>query len=289
MFSARSSRWFAGLEICLAFVAMHLAFRGFREGTSWGQAERASSMQWSPGLSMMVVSLVLLRGRVRALFPMNHLIASCRLAAEAMVLSLAVGALFWFVAWPLQLQGQDWTVTMQIGGGNLLLAALLLAVLSWRGLPPQGTMARRLGIALALTLVAIALAPIALSLYRGERTGHVFASITWILLFSAVGEELFFRGYLQSRCNQVFGRPWRIGRTQFGPGLFLAAAFFGLVHVLNPYDYFGQTGFLDWHHGLATATALSFGVLREYSGNLWAPILVHGFGNLAARMPEFLG
>jgi len=265
---------------------MHLAFRGFREFTTWGHAERISGMQWSPGLSMMLVSLVLMKGRVVELFSLSRALSGCRLAAIAMLLSVGVGGLFWFAAWPLNLQGDNWIIALRIGAGNLLLAAALLAVFSWRGLPAQSKLSRQLGFTVAGLLAIIAIAPMVWSLYRGEDFGHVFASMAWILLLSAVGEELFFRGYIQGRCNQVFGRPWRIGRTSFGPGLFLAAGFFGFVHVLNPYDYFAQSGSLYWQHGLTTATALSFGILREYSGSLWAPILVHGFGNLAARMPE---
>jgi len=284
----RVSRSTVLLEICLAFMAMHLAFRGFREFTAWGQAERASGMQWSPGLSMVLVSLIMMRGKVSYLFSRANALPGCRSAAMAMLLSIGVGCLFWMSGWPLNLQGDDWIIALRIGAGNLLLAAALLAVFSWHGLPPQSKLARRLGFTIAGLLLVIAIAPVAWSSYRGEGFGHVFASVVWILLFSAVGEELFFRGYIQGRCNQVFGRRWRIGRTSFGPGLFLAAGFFGFVHVLNPYDYFAQSGSLYWQHGLTTATAMSFGILREYSGNLWAPILVHGFGNLAARMPELL-
>jgi membrane protease YdiL (CAAX protease family) len=70
--------------------------------------------------------------------------------------------------------------------------------------------------------------------------------LIWIVGFSALGEELFFRGYVQSRCNQLYGRPWSIGSTRYGPGIYVAAALFGTVHLINPWNYFTGSGSLAW-------------------------------------------
>ncbi|PZN07563.1 MAG: hypothetical protein DIU69_11460 [Bacillota bacterium] len=60
------------------------------------------------------------------------------------------------------------------------------------------------------------------------------ATVLNTLFFVGLGEELFFRGYVQSRLNEAFGRPYQLWSARFGPGMILAALLFGLTHVLNP-------------------------------------------------------
>jgi uncharacterized protein len=97
------------------------------------------------------------------------------------------------------------------------------------------------------------------------------------ILFLGPGEEILFRGYIQSRLNGAFGRPWSHRGVEFGWGLPITAALFGVFHVLNlPQLYAGQVD-LQWGAGVATAAwGLFFGYLREWSGSVVAPALVHG-------------
>jgi hypothetical protein len=37
------------------------------------------------------------------------------------------------------------------------------------------------------------------------------------------GEEIFFRGYIQSRVDQAFGLPFRLLGFEFGPGLLVSS------------------------------------------------------------------
>lgn len=71
--------------------------------------------------------------------------------------------------------------------------------------------------------------------------------IVLLSLAAGIGEELFFRGLLQSFV-----------------GVWGAAIIFGLLHALTP-AYFV----------MATAIGVWFGLLYEYSGNLLVPILSH--------------
>lgn len=71
--------------------------------------------------------------------------------------------------------------------------------------------------------------------------------IVLLSLAAGIGEELFFRGMLQSFI-----------------GIWWAAIVFGLLHALTP-AYFV----------MATAIGAWFGLLYEYSGNLLVPILSH--------------
>lgn len=97
------------------------------------------------------------------------------------------------------------------------------------------------------------------------------ATVLNTLFFVGLGEELFFRGYVQSRLNEAFGRPYRLWGARFGPGMLLAALLFGLTHALNP----AQSVNLAW--GLWTlAIGLVLGHLREKSGTFVAPGVAHG-------------
>jgi membrane protease YdiL (CAAX protease family) len=92
------------------------------------------------------------------------------------------------------------------------------------------------------------------------------------LLFVGFLEEVFFRGYLQTRLNEQFGTPFQLRGVRFGIGLLIAAAVFGLMH---PLSVSGDS--LPWPWALWTATlGLILGFLREKTGGAVAPAIVHG-------------
>ncbi|MCM8750472.1 CPBP family intramembrane metalloprotease [Thermomicrobiaceae bacterium CFH 74404] len=96
-------------------------------------------------------------------------------------------------------------------------------------------------------------------------------AILYRLFVVALAEEVFFRGYVQSRLNESFGRPYRLLGAPCGWGLAIAALFFGLAHALSP------AGPFQWGWGLWTAIlGVIFGYLREKSGSVLAPTVVHG-------------
>lgn len=99
----------------------------------------------------------------------------------------------------------------------------------------------------------------------------VLARAVYLLIFVGFLEEFFFRGYVQSRLNDAFGRPFRLAGVKLGAGLFLSAAFFGLLHPLT-----STTG-MPWPWALWTfAGGLLFGYLREKSGSVIASSVAHG-------------
>lgn len=126
-------------------------------------------------------------------------------------------------------------------------------------------------------MVGLLLLPIVVGLIVHKLTLDVASTVFWQFVFSGFGEETMFRGYIQSRVNQEFGRPWQVMGVSFGPGLIVAALIFGVSHVLNPYNPFrGQYG-LAWWWGLWTIFGgLFFGLVREKTGSLLAPGLAHG-------------
>lgn len=90
------------------------------------------------------------------------------------------------------------------------------------------------------------------------------------LLDVALPEEVFFRGYLQTRLNHAFGRPLTAFGARWGLGLPLAAILFALCHLV-----FGDVTQLK---------VFFFGVfagwLRERTDSVVAPILYHAAGNI---------
>jgi len=107
------------------------------------------------------------------------------------------------------------------------------------------------------------------------------ASITAIAFFSGIGEEVFFRGFLQQMLAvHALGSlgawaPWAaIGITSLG---------FGLLHIGPDRDVFWP-----WTV-MATLMGVDFGVMFLTTGTLLAPILVHftiNFFNLMALIGE---
>jgi hypothetical protein len=83
-----------------------------------------------------------------------------------------------------------------------------------------------------------------------------------IALFAGVGEELFFRGWLQSVLT---------GKFEIWLGILIASVIFGLAHYLSTTYaiYAGLTG-------------LYLGVIYQVSGNLYIVMVVHAFYDFVA-------
>ena len=115
-------------------------------------------------------------------------------------------------------------------------------------------------------LIFIALAVLsALTLPLGKQVG----GFTYALFTTGFGEEILFRGYVQSRLNRTFGKPFHIWGIRWGLGVVITAVLFGFLHYLH------GVGTLWW--GLWTIFAgLVFGFLREKTGGVVAPAIVHG-------------
>jgi membrane protease YdiL (CAAX protease family) len=107
--------------------------------------------------------------------------------------------------------------------------------------------------------------------------GKALAEFATYGIFVAFGEEIIFRGYIQSRLNEAFERPYRFFGIEFGWGVVITAVLFGLTHVgLTTSLITGQIN-LHWAWGFWTFFGgLVFGLVREKSGSIFAPALLHG-------------
>ena len=118
----------------------------------------------------------------------------------------------------------------------------------------------------------------AISPWRGHLSDPGTALVTFVCyaVFVGFGEEIMYRGFVQSRLNQAFGRPFQFFGVPWGWGLILTSLLFGFTHVLNVDAASGQTGWY-WGWGLWTAVAgLTSGYIRERTGNVLAPAILHG-------------
>ena len=118
--------------------------------------------------------------------------------------------------------------------------------------------------------------------------GNAVSAIVFYLFFVGFGEELKFRGYIQSRLNAAFGKPFRFIIVNYGWGSVIASALFGLMHVLNIGSLVGGRLELAWWWGFWTFFGgLVFGYVREKSGSIIAPAILHGLPQAIAY--AFLG
>ena len=102
----------------------------------------------------------------------------------------------------------------------------------------------------------------------------------YYLFGTGFGEEIRARGYVQSRLNEAFGRPWTIWGTQFGPGLLIASVLFGLSHLyqlgatrLDPFMMLG-----------ATLGGLFYGAVRERAGSFLGSAVAHGMNTASLEV-----
>lgn len=91
------------------------------------------------------------------------------------------------------------------------------------------------------------------------------------LLVTALPEEAFFRGYLQTTLDAVWAPRWRILGADVGPGLVVSAAIFALGHVLTVPNPARLAVFFP---------ALLFGWLRARTGGIGSSVAFHAACNL---------
>jgi membrane protease YdiL (CAAX protease family) len=103
---------------------------------------------------------------------------------------------------------------------------------------------------------------------------QMIGSVVDQVFIVALAEEFFFRGYLQTQCDQVWGKPYRLLGAEWGVGLPVAAALFALCHML----YGGPVRLVVFFPGLL------YGWLRARSATIAVPVLYHAGSNLLMQI-----
>lgn len=123
-----------------------------------------------------------------------------------------------------------------------------------------------------MALMLLALAP---SMSEVGTAGRVLLKTLYFYCFVGPAEEMLFRGYIQTRLNEAYGKPYRFFGVEWGMGLVVGAVLFGLWHVVwHPLE--GGA----WFHGLWTFfVGIVFGYVRERSKGIVAGSVLHSVMN----------
>ena len=106
----------------------------------------------------------------------------------------------------------------------------------------------------------------------------------WFFIFVGFAEELFFRGYVQSRLNEVFIKKYKrilgINFEWHQGTLITGVIFFGIPHILvgiNPFSGFYNVSLMDIMIAVfASFLGVIFGIIREKTGDIIIPSILHG-------------
>ena len=175
---------------------------------------------------------------------------------------------------PLDFGASDWNWE-----GKALAVLLSLAAATWLGLRRSGVTLRqdRTGLPGALVLSALLVALfLGLALYFPGEAADA-DTLAFQLTMPGLDEELFYRGVLLLMLNEAFGRPLRVLGAPMGWGALVSSIAFGLAHALGYSD--GGFSFDALAMVLTGGPALLLVWIREKTGSVLLPILLHNFAN----------
>ncbi|KAB2842961.1 CPBP family intramembrane metalloprotease [bacterium] len=104
----------------------------------------------------------------------------------------------------------------------------------------------------------------------GNYQGLAKAALFHFLLV-AIPEEFFYRGYMQTQFNRIWGKPLRLFGAPVGWALLFTSFLFALSHSMIV---------LRWWHFSIFFPSLAFGWLKERTGAITAGALFHALSNV---------
>jgi membrane protease YdiL (CAAX protease family) len=287
----RASQFLALVEVFVAFAVVHLSYRAFKNFTDLGRLEGAAGLNFSTGSVMILFTLATILLCRRSFEEYGLTLSGWRYNLNVGLLwaLLTVAAVVAIVRLsPIQPapHGPPDMARAIVFSSCELIATFLLAWFLMR----ERLLPRRMPAFLSLlTLAGLLALPLALAWYSGRPLLNVSLMALWLFFGAGFGEEIFFRGYIQSRVNQSFGRPFRFLGVEFGLGLIVSSLLFGFIHVLNTVDYFNGRWDFAWWWGLTNfVTGLFYGCLREKTGSILPCAVHHGITDVLAEVPSLL-
>jgi uncharacterized protein len=280
------------IEVVLAFAFVHLSYRSFKHFTELGRQEGAAGLNFSPGIVMILftVAMLLLSRRNSQEYGLTlkgwRYDLNVGLLWSALIVLAAGGVVMFGLIHFDPLHPPDLTRAVVFSSGEVIVTLLLVVFLMRersvvRCVPPFVSF---------LVLVGLVLLPVILAILLHRGALNVLLRVLWLFVGAGFGEEIFFRGYIQSRVNQSFGRPWRVLGLQFGVGLIVSSLLFGFIHALNTVGYFnGRFEFAWLWWGTNFFSGLFFGCLREKTGSILPGATIHGVEDVLAEVPGLLG
>jgi membrane protease YdiL (CAAX protease family) len=286
----RQNRRLALLEVLLAFAVVHVAWRSFKHFTWLGRVEGAAHLNYSAGAFMILFSVLAVRLRSWRLSDFGVNLKDWRYNLNLGILwgvlevaaLLAVVRLLGFHPSNYVNPGTPWPLAL-IGSGIAIVYALVLLRMLRK---PRASLAAVPAAVSIPILVILWSLPVLAAIYRHQPAAPMIGSVGWTVIGAGLGEEMFFRGYIQTRLDLAFGKPVAMSEIRFGMGLIVSSLLFGLVHALNTVDYFNGHFRFNWSSGFFNCfTGLVYAVMREKTGSIFPGAIAHGISDVATRIP----
>jgi len=287
---SRTQRAVALLEVLLAFALVHVAWRSFKHFTWLGRLEASAHQNYSAGLTMILFTVlaVKLRGWTLSDFGMNLRDWRYNLNLGILWGILAPVSLLivvWFSGFrpkDIVRPGTPWALAL-VGSGVALAYALILAWMLQRRRPAIAAVTPAAGISLLVVLLSL---PILTAFHANRPVGPMVGVVGWMIVGAGLGEEVFFRGYVQTRLDLAFGQPIAVAGLRLGAGLIVSSILFGLVHALNTVDYFSGQFHFNWPSGLFSCfVGVVHAVMREKTGSIFPGVVAHALSDVLGRIP----
>ena len=109
----------------------------------------------------------------------------------------------------------------------------------------------------------------------GELPESVLMLVGYHLFFVAVPEEFFYRGYVQTRLDEVYRPKWNIFGVKMGWGWLLTCVIFAFGHSIVIFQ---------WWHFAIIFPSLIFGWLRSRTGGVLAGAIFHAWCNVTVSI-----
>jgi membrane protease YdiL (CAAX protease family) len=180
--------------------------------------------------------------------------------------------------WTLGISFLDWLTVVALSGGYVIALVIILSWLQRR--EASGTLTPDNAppvLQNVIVVIILLLVPLFLGWFMGGLNTQLISLVIWQLVVSGFGEEVLWRGYIQSRLNEDFGHTFEFMGVKFGLGLIITSFLFGLAHALSPFNPFTQSYEIDVWYGVYTFFAgVLFGFIREKTNSIIALGLAHG-------------
>lgn len=290
---SRLDRVLAIAEVVLAFVVVHVTYRFLKHFTVVGQWDAGTN--FTPGAVMIAftVMVLLLRRRSFEAYGLGvkrwEFNLSLGLVGSLLLVGIAaIGLLVTGFHFDSSRPPDPHAPHPLVRVARLAVVALPAFVLVLGLLWTRGRIVERIPPAVSIPALFALLAMPPLVAAHFHRPAMWLPTL-WLFIGAGFGEEIFFRGYIQSRVDQAFGCPFRLPGFHFGAGLLVSSLLFGLIHALNTVDYFHGRFDFGWAYGLQNiATGLFYGCIRAKTGSVFPGAVIHGLTDAFARIPNLL-
>lgn len=115
--------------------------------------------------------------------------------------------------------------------------------------------------------------------WTGRMPSQPLMLIGYHLFFVAIPEEMFYRGYMQSRLDELWPPRWRVLGVMMGPGWLVTCVLFAFGHSLVQ---------VQWWHFAIIVPSLAFGWLRSRTDHVVAGALFHAWCNVTVAWLDTL-